>query len=84
MLWLVCISVLAAPDAHAQQQNGNDNKTIDKAQAAKRAAQKVDGRVLRVDQSANKYRVKVLKKNGRVVSVDVDRRSGQVKPVQEQ
>jgi uncharacterized membrane protein YkoI len=34
--------------------------------------------VLRVDQSKNKYRVKVLQKSGRVVSVDVDKKSGKV------
>lgn len=49
-----------------------------KSDAAKKAQQKVSGRVLKVDQSKNKYRVKVLQKSGRVVSVDVDKKSGQV------
>jgi uncharacterized membrane protein YkoI len=49
-----------------------------KSEAAKKAQQKVSGRVLRVDQSKNKYRVKVLQKSGRVVSVDVDKKSGKV------
>ena len=43
-----------------------------------KAQQKVSGRVLKVDQSKNKYRVKVLQKSGRVVSVDVDKKSGKV------
>lgn len=65
------------PMASAQS---NNDKSIDKAQAAKRAQQKVKGRVLKVDQNRNKskYRVKMLQKSGRVVSVDVDKRSGKV------
>ncbi len=39
----------------------------------------VNGRVLKVEQTSKNYRVKVLKKSGRVVSVDVDKRSGKVK-----
>jgi uncharacterized membrane protein YkoI len=49
-----------------------------KSEAAKKAQQKVSGRVLKVDQSKSKYRVKVLQKSGRVVSVDVDKKSGKV------
>lgn len=51
---------------------------IDKSQAAQKAQQKYQGRVLKVDQNKNKYRVKVLQKSGRVVSVDVDKKSGKV------
>lgn len=49
-----------------------------KSDAAKKAQQKVSGRVLKVDQNKSKYRVKVLQKSGRVVSVDVDKKSGKV------
>ena len=49
-----------------------------KSEAAKKAQQKVSGRVLKVDQNKSKYRVKVLQKSGRVVSVDVDKKSGKV------
>ena len=58
------------------QQTENAPKT--KSEAAKKAQQKVNGRVLKVDQSKSKYRVKVLQKSGRVVSVDVDKKSGKV------
>ncbi|MFQ3237140.1 MAG: putative membrane protein YkoI [Paraglaciecola sp.] len=51
---------------------------INKSQAAQKAQQKYQGRVLKVDQNKNKYRVKVLQKSGRVVSVDVDKTSGKV------
>lgn len=53
----------------------NNDKASDKAEAAKRAQAQVKGRVLKVDQNKTKYRVKVLQKSGRVVSVDVDRNS---------
>jgi len=62
-----------------QQQNGE----ITKSQAAERARNAENGRVLKIDQTKQKYRVKVLKKSGRVVSVDVDKRSGSVKPSKE-
>ena len=57
-----------------------DTKSVPKtkSEAAKKAQQKVSGRVLKVDQNKNKYRVKVLQKSGRVVSVDVDKKSGKV------
>ncbi len=80
ILALITLSVLPAM---AQQQNDTDNQTLDKAQAAERAKQKVNGRVLRVEKSRDNYRVKMLKKSGRVVSVDVDKRSGEVRSPQD-
>ena len=56
-------------------------QSLDKASASKQAQQKVQGQVLKVEQNANKYRVKILQKSGRVVSVDVDKRSGKVTPI---
>ena len=74
---LISASVSLSPVVVAQNK---DKPSIDKSQAAKKAQQKVKGRVLKVDQNRNKskYRVKVLQKSGRVVSVDVDKRSGKV------
>ncbi len=80
IMMLLNLSVLSAM---AQQQNATDNQTLDKAQAAERAKQEVNGRVLRVEKSRDNYRVKMLKKSGRVVSVDVDKRSGEVRPPQD-
>ena len=64
-------------DVHAQTKS---KQNIDKAQAAQNAQKKVKGRVLKVEQNRNKskYRVKVLQNSGRVVSVDVDKKSGKV------
>jgi uncharacterized membrane protein YkoI len=74
---ILCLTtlLLGGVPAHAQQ-DPKAPKT--KSEAAKKAQQKVSGRVLKVDQSRNKYRVKVLQKSGRVVSVDVDKKSGKV------
>ena len=62
--------------AMALQSNGGG---ISKSEAAERARIAVNGRVLKVEQTSKNYRVKVLTTSGRVVSVDVDKRSGKVK-----
>ena len=63
-------------DSKEQTKNTTD---LNKTQAAERARQQVKGRVLKVEKQKDQYRVKVLQKSGRVVSVDVDKNSGQVK-----
>tara|TARA_R110000744_G_scaffold31715_18_gene74540 strand:+ start:537 stop:812 length:276 start_codon:yes stop_codon:yes gene_type:complete len=75
-LFILFISLSSGLLGHAYAQD--DSAKIDKNQAAQKAQQQVQGRVLKVDQSKNKYRVKVLQKSGRVVNVDVDKRSGRV------
>lgn len=76
LLFMTLLTTLSLVDnvVYAQE----TKKPIDKSQAAQKAQQKVKGRVLKVDQNKSKYRVKVLQKSGRVVSVDVDKRSGKV------
>lgn len=54
---------------------------VSKEQAAKSAQRQIKGRVLKVDKRQGSYRVKVLKSSGRVVSVEVDSKSGKVKSV---
>lgn len=71
----LCLSPLSY--TYAQSKPTQQNK-IDKTQAAAKAKQTVNGRVLRVKQDKKKYRVKMLKKSGRVVSVSVDKQSGKV------
>lgn len=70
------VALMLACGAVSAQSTSNAPTT--KSEAAKKAQQKVSGRVLKVDQSKSKYRVKVLQKSGRVVSVDVDKKSGKV------
>ena len=75
----LCLQMALTPGYALAQQNQQDQpQELDKTRAAEQARREVNGRVLKVDRNQNKYRVKVLKKSGRVVSVDVDRRSGQV------
>jgi len=74
---VVCLVLALSNTAPlAFQDSGGD---ISKSEAAERARVAVNGRVLKVEQTSKNYRVKVLKKSGRVVSVDVDKRSGKVK-----
>lgn len=81
-VFVVCI-VLAfsfvSPASALQNSGGN----LTKSEAAERARNAENGRVLKVEQTSKSYRVKVLKKSGRVVSVDVDKRSGNVKTSKE-
>jgi uncharacterized membrane protein YkoI len=74
---IVCLTAISLSCVSIYAQN---TKTAPKtkSEAAKKAQQKVSGRVLKVDQNKSKYRVKVLQKSGRVVSVDVDKKSGKV------
>ena len=76
-LFIVCLTALSLSSISVSAQN---TKTAPKtkSEAAKKVQQKVSGRVLKVDQNKSQYRVKVLQKSGRVVSVDVDKKSGKV------
>ncbi|MBD3585059.1 PepSY domain-containing protein [Salinimonas sp. HHU 13199] len=76
---LIICGLSAAPLALAQQSPPSKEVSLSKSQAAEKAQKQVRGRVLKVEQDRDNYRVKVLKKSGRVVSVDVDKKSGQVK-----
>jgi len=75
-IFCVIFALLSVNDAYAHQ---NTSGELSKSQAASRASSAENGRVLKIEQTSTKYRVKVLKKSGRVVSVDVDKRSGKVK-----
>lgn len=76
LVFCAALALSSVAPAMALQSNGGD---ISKSEAAERARLAVDGRVLKVEQTSQNYRVKVLKKSGRVVSVEVDKRSGKVK-----
>ncbi|MBZ2162977.1 PepSY domain-containing protein [Alteromonas stellipolaris] len=73
---VLTLFICSGGNAIAQQEKSGE---LSKSQAVERARQAEAGRVLRVSQTNQKYRVKVLKESGRVVSVDVDKRSGKVK-----
>ncbi|WP_334028307.1 PepSY domain-containing protein [Alteromonas sp. P256] len=75
-IFSVIFTLSSVNSAYAQQSTSGE---LSKSQAASRASSAENGRVLKIEQTSTKYRVKVLKKSGRVVSVEVDKRSGKVK-----
>jgi uncharacterized membrane protein YkoI len=75
-MFSVIFTLLSVNSAYAQQSTSGE---LSKSQAASRASSAENGRVLKIEQTPTIYRVKVLKKSGRVVSVEVDKRSGKVK-----
>ena len=77
-LGIVLFMLLSSPIASTQEDQAKPVKNT--TQAAEQARRHVDGRVLKVDKTKSAYRVKMLKKSGRVVTLDVDKRSGEVKP----
>ncbi|BDX05938.1 PepSY domain-containing protein [Planctobacterium marinum] len=50
-----------------------------KAEAAKLAQRQVTGRVLKVEAQGNKYRVKILQSSGRVIFIEIQRKTAQHK-----
>jgi uncharacterized membrane protein YkoI len=72
---LLVIALSLSNDVHAQ---ANTHQELNKSEAVKKAQQQIKGRVLKVDRHKTTYRVKMLQKSGRVISVDVDKRSGKV------
>jgi uncharacterized membrane protein YkoI len=79
LMTLLFVALISLPATANAQQKNKDTPVKSSAQAAARAQNQVDGRVLKVSKKSDKYRVKMLKKSGRVVTVDVDKRSGKVK-----
>ena len=75
---LLIMLALAPGGVSAQQDKQKSVKNS--SQAAQQAKRHTEGRVLKVDKQNSTYRVKMLKKSGRVVTVDVDQRSGKVQP----
>ncbi|MDC8831743.1 PepSY domain-containing protein [Alteromonas gilva] len=72
--------LLAASSNPAVAQQNQKVPVTNSTQAAQQAKRHIEGRVLKVDKQKSSYRVKMLKKSGRVVTLDVDKRSGKVKP----
>jgi uncharacterized membrane protein YkoI len=72
-------TVRIVPAKHA---SAKQSSSISAQQAARIVKNKYGGKVLKVNRSGSKsnpsYRVKLLKKNGHVISVNVDGKSGRV------
>ncbi|REL26284.1 peptidase M4 [Thalassotalea euphylliae] len=83
----LCLLLAAAPavvaqpyyDKQTDKQAGQARaKGISASQAAQKVQSRYGGKVLKVQRSGNGYRVKLIKKDGRIVSVFVDG-SGRIK-----
>ncbi|WP_448214236.1 PepSY domain-containing protein [Colwellia sp. MEBiC06753] len=66
-------------DKKPKNQKRVNPNTISASQAANNARSKYGGKVLKVQQAAGGYRVKVITTDGRVISVFVDGTTGRVK-----
>ncbi|MDP4536399.1 hypothetical protein Q3O60_09390 [Alkalimonas collagenimarina] len=71
---LLLVALLLAAPAAVQA----NRASIDKEQAAELALQQYPGRVLNVKTESQHYRVRVLQRDGRVVTLLVDRRTGRL------
>lgn len=52
-----------------------DESAGSKAEAAKLAQRQVTGRVLKVEKQGTKYRVKILQRSGRVIFIEINRKT---------
>lgn len=69
MLFAACL--LITPEVYSAGE-------ISQAKAIQLAKRYADGRVLKIDEIKDAYKVKVLQDNGRVVTLRVDKRTGKV------
>lgn len=70
--------MLFATEVSALSRSNSGGLATTKAEAIRQAQQKMPGRVLKVEQLRDVYRVKLLQPSGRVVFVEIKR--GQKKP----
>ena len=73
LLLCVLLSLSMAPTVDAQSGNG-----ISKNKAVKMATAKYPGKVVKITGSSKTYQVRVLQKNGRVITVKVDKTTGKI------
>lgn len=82
MPYLILLASLSSAPAALAVEPTSAEAVSNKTQAAQRAQQQVKGRILRVEQRETSYRVKLLQKSGRVVTVDIKRVTRLASPVQ--
>ncbi|NMP31216.1 PepSY domain-containing protein [Thalassotalea sp. M1531] len=79
LLSVASYSANTAPYADKKQNSQKHKKSISAGQAASMVKAKFGGKVLKVQSSGNGYRVKILKPDGRIISVFVDGVSGRIR-----
>lgn len=73
---LLLFAMMLAPNAVALT---NQQPEVSKEQATELAQQRFPGKILKVQAESSQYRVRLMQENGRVVTVLVNNRTGQVK-----
>jgi uncharacterized membrane protein YkoI len=76
---IICFAlvVFSVPSISAQQQKTLAQK-ITKAEAVQKAKKSINGRILKVQEQAGIFQIKVLQKSGRVTLVEVNKQTGKV------
>ncbi|KKO49281.1 hypothetical protein VT06_07120 [Arsukibacterium sp. MJ3] len=75
-MFLLLFAMMLAPNAVALT---NQQPEVSKEQATELAQQRFPGKILKVQAESSQYRVRLMQENGRVVTVLVNNRTGQVK-----
>ena len=79
VLRIVILSALLFCTSYSLAAGNNDNKPISREQAVNLAQQKFPGKVLKVQDKQQYYRIRVLQTDGRVITVLVDGQTGRIK-----
>lgn len=78
-LRILILSSLLLTCSMAQARNDDAGKVVSREQAAALAQQHYPGKIVKVQQQQQYYRIRVLQSDGRVVTVLVDGQTGQIK-----
>ena len=73
------VNVAQAKEKGRQAEQSNKRSKISAQQAASIVKSRFGGKVLKVQSSGNGYRVKLVKPDGRILSVSVDGQTGRIK-----
>jgi uncharacterized membrane protein YkoI len=76
LMLMLLFAMMLAPNAVALN---NQQPEVSKEQATELAQQRFPGKILKVQAESSQYRVRLMQANGRVVTVLVNNRTGQVK-----
>jgi uncharacterized membrane protein YkoI len=73
---MVLLSLFQLPVADASGRGGS--RQVTKNEAVKAARAKFPGKVVKISNAKKYFNVRVLQKNGRVITVKVDKKTGKV------
>jgi len=71
---------LASPENQSRKQSSNQQLKVKSAQQAASIVQsRYGGKVLKVQRSQSNYRVKLIRQDGRIITVNVDAKTGKIR-----